>query len=100
MHRRTKALAITKTVKKHVVKRDDGLCIFCHKPGLPEAHFISRAQGGLGIEENILTVCRPCHDLLDNSQARGMMLQIAEAYLREHYSDWDKENLVYHKYLF
>lgn len=91
---------IAPEVRRQVEVRDDGLCIFCHKPGRGEAHVVSRAQGGLGIEENIITVCRPCHDLLDNSQARGVMLKIAEAYLREHYPVWEKEMLVYHKYPF
>jgi 5-methylcytosine-specific restriction endonuclease McrA len=98
MNKRTRACAITSKVKSAVERRDGGECIFCHRPGRGEAHFISRAHGGLGVEENLLTVCRPCHDLLDNSQARNVMLKIAEAYLRERYSGWDKEKLIYDKW--
>ena len=97
-HRQTKATAIPGKIKREVERRDGGLCIFCKRPGRGEAHFIGRAQGGLGIPENLLTVCRECHERMDNSQARGLMLQIAEAYLREHYTGWNKEALVYRKY--
>lgn len=49
MHHRTKACSITKKVKMIVYERDEGLCIFCGKPGNPVAHVISRAHGGLGV---------------------------------------------------
>jgi len=98
MHKRTKACAITPAVRKAVEDRDNGCCIFCGHPGRGEAHFISRAHGGLGIPENILTVCRPCHDLLDHTTNREVMLKIAEAYLRDHYPEWDKTKLVYSKW--
>jgi 5-methylcytosine-specific restriction endonuclease McrA len=97
MHKRTIACAITPEVRQRVEERDGGLCIFCHRPGRGEAHYIGRAQGGLGTEQNILTVCRPCHDRLDNSQARELMKRVAEQYLRSHYPDWDPEQLIYHK---
>lgn len=98
MHKRTKACAISPRVKRMVEERDDHLCIFCKRWGRGEAHFISRAKGGLGVPENILTVCRECHEAMDNSTRRGVMLKIAEAYLREHYPSWDKEKLVFSKY--
>lgn len=98
MNRRATACAIKSEVRKAVEKRDGGLCIFCKRPGRGEAHFISRAHGGLGIEENILTVCRSCHDMMDNSTERRVMLQIAEAYLRENYRNWNKKDLVYDKW--
>ena len=65
MNERTKACAISKATKDAVYKRDRGQCVLCGKPGLPEAHYIPRSKGGLGIEQNIVTLCRPCHDLMD-----------------------------------
>ena len=53
MNKRTKALAISPAVKRRVLERDKGACVLCGRPGDPVCHFISRAQGGLGIEENI-----------------------------------------------
>ncbi|SHN59792.1 hypothetical protein SAMN02745247_02111 [Butyrivibrio hungatei DSM 14810] len=97
MHKRTRACAISKSTREKVEKRDNHLCIFCGCWGRGEAHFIPRSHGGLGIEENILTVCRPCHDKLDNSVNRGEMLKIAEEYLKRHYKGWNKESLIYQK---
>lgn len=100
--RRAKALSISQKVKRAVAERDeiDGYpcCIFCHNNrALPEAHFIPRSKGGLGIEENILTVCRPCHNLLDNGdrETRDRMKEVARDYLKSKYNDWKEEKLYY-----
>ena len=43
MQKRTKALAIPREVKERVNARDRGLCVICHRAGIPNAHIISRA---------------------------------------------------------
>ena len=98
MNRRTKALAITPRVKAAVFERDGGVCIFCNRPGLPEARYIPRSQGGLGIKENIITVCRECHDLLDNSTQRRGMLRYVRRYLNAIYPDFPDKKRRYDKY--
>ena len=98
MHKRTRACAISKKTKDIVYKRDQGCCIFCGAPGLPEAHVIARSQGGLGIEQNIVTVCRICHDKMDNSTDRKRMLNEAADYLKRFYPDWNPKDLVYDKW--
>lgn len=97
MNRRTKALAITPRVKAAVFERDGGLCVFCSRPGLPEAHYIPRSQGGLGIKENVVTVCRECHDLLDNSTKRRGMLRFLRRYLNAIYPGFPDSSRVYKK---
>lgn len=84
MNKRTKALAISQAVKAKVFKRDNGLCILCGRAGLPEAHYIPRSQGGLGIEQNIITLCRFCHNKLDQMTERGELLER----VREHLDLW------------
>lgn len=98
MHKRTKACAISKKTKEIVYKRDEGCCIFCGAPGLPEAHVVPRSHGGLGCEENIVTVCRTCHDKLDNSVERQQMLQEAAEHLMRFYPDWDAKKYVFDKW--
>lgn len=66
-------------------------------PGKGEAHIIARSQGGLGVEENLLTVCRICHDQMDNSTERARMIAQAEYYLKSIYPYWDRELLTYKK---
>ncbi len=100
MHNRTKAVAIPSDVKKAVEKRDNYMCIFCKETRNVhgEAHIIARSQGGLGIEKNLVTVCRKCHDLMDNSQARSLYVEKAKEYMKSIYPDWNEHDLVYNKW--
>ena len=95
--KRTKALEITKKVKERVYERDGGLCVMCGSVGMPNAHFIARSQGGLGIEENILTLCFICHNKYDQSIHRQKMRKYFREYLQTKYPDWDEKKLVYKK---
>ena len=98
MRKRTKALAISPAVKKKVRERDDYRCVLCKSPyGLPEAHYIARSQSGLGIEENILTLCRICHDRYDNTVERPALRAFFREYLKGKYPDWDESKLIYKK---
>lgn len=98
MHKRTKAVAIPQKVREAVEERDGYCCIFCGKKGQGNAHFINRSQGGLGIEENLVTACWPCHSAMDNGQAGKLYRMQAEEYLKSKYPDWDKSKLVYDKW--
>ena len=93
------ALAISPETKRIVFYRDNGLCVYCTAPGNPEAHFIPRAQGGLGVEQNILTLCRRCHDLYDHGTRpfREGMREYFRDYLKSKYPDWDETKLIYRK---
>lgn len=97
-HKRTKACEISQKTKKIVSRRDGGCCIFCGRFGLPEAHVIPRSQGGLGCAQNIITVCRECHDKLDNSIERKKMLARAIRYLKLYYPKWKKEDFIFDKW--
>ena len=98
MHKRTKAVAITPQVRQEVEDRDGGCCIFCGRRGRGEGHYVNRSQGGLGIPENIVTVCRDCHREMDNGLYTKVFRQKAEEYLKSKYPDWDKNKLVYNKW--
>lgn len=104
--KRADALAISQAVKAAVAERDsiDGrpCCVWCGRPSpaplaYSNAHFIGRAQGGLGVEENILTLCPDCHRIYDQTPARETMRPIFRRYLRERYQDLDEKRLVYQK---
>lgn len=97
-HKRTKATAIDRKTKETVYERDEGLCIICHRPGLPEAHYIRRSQGGLGIPENIVTLCRECHRKFDEGQKHNEYKEKIKNYLDRFYPDFDDYNRIYHKY--
>ena len=98
--KRAKALAITKKVKDAVWERDEHRCIYCGSTyAFPEAHVIPRSRGGLGVEENIVTLCRLCHDAFDNGTAeqRHDIGVFCREYLKTIYLDWDEEKLIYRK---
>lgn len=99
--RRTKELSITKKVKLAVWERDNHRCIFCGKLvpwNLANSHFVKRSQGGLGVEQNIMTNCEECHRLFDDSKEREeWRLEYAERYLRLKYPEWNEEELKYKK---
>ena len=99
--KRAKACDISQKVKEAVWERDGGRCIICHSNrAMPNSHFIRRSQGGLGIEENIVTMCQRCHSMYDQYIDRENMEAYIENYLRSHYPDWDREKLVYKKWSF
>ena len=98
MHKRTKALSISPQVKAKVYERDGGCCILCGRKGNPEAHYISRAQSGLGIEQNIVTLCRDCHRRLDQTTERKELLKKVKAYLDLWYPDFSDDERKYKKW--
>ena len=97
-HRRTKACALTPQLKALVNARDFGRCIICGAPGQPNAHYIPRSQGGLGIEQNIVTLCPFCHMEYDNGSKRREYGERIRAYLQGIYKDWDEHKLIYDKW--
>lgn len=56
-------------------------------------------SGGLGIEENIVTLCPECHYQEDFGQDTKLYEQYIENYLKDIYGvEWDKSKLIYKKY--
>lgn len=97
--RRAKACDITKKVKDIVWERDNQRCIRCGTyRAMPNAHFIPRSKGGLGVEENIVTLCLDCHEAYDHTTERKAIGAFIEDYLKGKYPEWDKSKLIYRKW--
>lgn len=101
--KRARAVDITPKTKKIVWERDGGRCIICGSTqAMPNAHYIPRSKGGLGIPENIVTLCTMggCHHKFDfgTKEEREEIGFKIEEYLRSKYPDWNPESLVYKKY--
>lgn len=120
--KRSNATDIPREVKLTVWGRDNGQCVYCrgmrgeykepivngvrkmaraiYNP-LPNAHFIPRSQGGLGIEKNIVTLCLLCHHDFDNGKdlkLRKKIYEFVKNYLKNYYGkSWDIEKLKYRK---
>ena len=100
MNKRTKALQIPMKVKKCVWDRDGGECIICRNPNAdPSCHYIRRSKGGLGIKENIVTLCARHHMMLDspNSPEQKLLRIKVREYLERHYPGFPDEKRIYRK---
>lgn len=102
MSKRSRACEISQKVKEIVWNRDNHKCIYCERyvsKTFANAHFIKRSQGGLGIPENIVTLCPQCHYQEDFGQDTKLYEDYIENYLKGIYgANWNKEKLIYKKY--
>ncbi len=78
---RSKACDIPQRVKSEVWERDKHRCIVCGSPyAMPNAHFRSRANSGMGVAKNIVTLCFKCHYNYDQTPKR----QQYKAFIEHH----------------
>ena len=97
--KRSKETDISDEVKQIVYERDGGLCIKCHRPGIPNAHYKRRSQGGLGIPENVVTLCQKCHNKFDDGFYREEIGNYIAEYLKSIYgASWRETDLIYNKW--
>ncbi len=105
--KRSKLTDIPMSVKKKVFERDNGCCVVCgnNYNVMPNAHYIPRSKGGLGIEENIVTLCteltpNKCHRKYDfgTKEQQEKIHDSIKNYLQSKYEDWNEDKLIYKKW--
>ena len=99
--KRSKATDISQKVKKIVWERDNHCCVICgnNYNVMPNAHYIRRTKGGLGIEQNVFTACtdlteNKCHSNFDKY---GIGKDKVIAHFKKYYPNWDEKDLLYKK---
>lgn len=65
--------------------------------GIPNAHYKRRSQGGLGIKENVVTLCPVCHGDYDDGDYREEYELLIYTYLIEKYPYLTEELITYKK---
>lgn len=104
---RSIATDISNETKKRVWERDGGRCVICgnNYNVMPNAHYIPRSKGGLGVERNIVTLCteltqNKCHRKYDfgTKKERKEIGEKIRNYLMSKYDDWDESKLVFKKW--
>lgn len=76
-----------------VHERDGGCCIYCGShEGLHLHHYVSRGRGGMGIEQNLVTLCWKCHRRLHDGDT--FIKNFCRDYLQEHYEGWEENQLT------
>jgi 5-methylcytosine-specific restriction endonuclease McrA len=98
LNTRTKQTDIGEKTRATVHDRDRRRCVYCGRVNKPIelAHYISRAQGGLGIPQNLISLCMDCHGEYDGERRRKMQGYLA-GYLQAAYPGWNESGLVYRK---
>ncbi len=105
--KRSKATDIPISVKNKVFKRDNFSCVVCGNSYnvMPNAHYIPRSKGGLGIEQNIVTLCteltqNKCHRKYDfgTREEREYIKNKIRNYLKSKYKNWNEKDLIYKKW--
>ena len=103
---KARACDIPQDVKEKVWERDNHRCVICGDTrAFPNAHFVPRSAGGLGIERNIVTLCsnfapNHCHYTYDfgSKTNRTAIRKRLKEYLQSKYPDWDEKELVYKRW--
>ena len=102
--------APTKKLRMHVLTRDGRRCLICGRSPayyidveLHVHHAVPWGQGGITEEENLVSICKTCHDGLDPHFDPGLIQLLREKYpgaspqyfdeLKE-YQSWLKENMT------
>lgn len=97
--KRAQATDISDEVKQIVFERDNGRCVVCGRHGIPDAHYKRRSQGGLGIEQNVVTLCLKCHSQFDDGALREEIGNKIKDYLSYIYGpSWNEKDLIYDKW--
>lgn len=95
-----KTTDIPPKVRESVMRRDSYedacCCIYCGRPrGIELHHYVERSRGGMGIEQNLVCLCKKCHTKLHNGDMN--VKEYAKAYLQDFYPDWDEQELIERK---
>ena len=98
MSKRSKACDISPKVRRVVYERDGGCSVISGRPGIPNAHYIPRSAGGLGIEQNIVTLTLEEHHGYDNGNKRKEYKAKIKAYLDEQYPGFPDEKRIYDRW--
>ena len=102
MSKRSEACSISIKTKQIVWDRDNQKCIICGKyvpMSNVNAHYIKRSQGGLGIPENIVTLCQNCHYEEDFGKNTQQYEDYIKNYLKQYYGgSWNEKDLYYNKW--
>ena len=68
-------LAEWDALKAHVFKRAGWRCAYCkRRRSLDPNHLVKRSRGGTDTVENIVPLCRSCHDRTDWPYSRGRLI--------------------------
>jgi 5-methylcytosine-specific restriction endonuclease McrA len=77
---------ISEVAKRNVKMRDGNGCVLCGNVPTELHHYKSRAQGGSDYPENLVSLCRMCHEHVHFFDLGGFKKQALTEYLADLYA--------------
>ena len=87
VYRKVDRKPLDETIRLKILERDRNKCVVCD--GLRHLeihHVVPRSEGGGDNRENLITLCRKCHDEVELSEYRTVAL------IRNHTPEWKNTN--------
>lgn len=89
---------INSNVYETVLARDNKQCVICgSNRNLHAHHYIYRSHLGLGIEENLVMICKRCH-INVHERDDGTLKNKLKKHLDKHYPEFSDEQRKYNKF--
>lgn len=57
------------SVKRRVLERDGGECVFCRQPSRVVHHLRYPRWGTFDVPDNLITVCHTCHCVIEGKES-------------------------------
>lgn len=97
--KRSLATDFTSIVRKEVLLRDKGFCVYCgNMHNIQIHHYIERSLNGLGIKENLVCLCVECHMRLHSNDKGNVIKKTVKKYLDKLYPNFDDKDRKYDKW--
>ena len=76
-------MKLNKKVRQAVLERDNGRCQRCGNIAVDEHHILYKSLGGDEKEENLICLCRSCHDQA-HANGKEMFIELLELQRRRY----------------
>jgi 5-methylcytosine-specific restriction endonuclease McrA len=81
-------MAISKTTRAIVNIRDGASCVLCGRFSDDLHHVEKRSQGGSDNPQNLVSLCRICHENVHENDSSGELYQKITEYVDDYYANW------------
>jgi 5-methylcytosine-specific restriction endonuclease McrA len=71
-----------KKARKRAAERDNSLCVLCGRPAIDTHHVVFRSHGGRDIADNLVCLCRDCHNMAHGVREKQIQQELLE-YLKK-----------------
>ena len=81
--RKRKDDALFRKTKKLAIERDNGLCVLCGRVAADVHHIVFRSQLGTSDLDNLVCLCRSCHEEAHGVRANKVRELLKELMIRK-----------------